>query len=320
MMDDLPEKILKNSPKLIDFILLKHPFMSARTSGLGSIKSEIFLKDTICIKVPSFDDILSQKDEKHIDEQLHRFWDDISTGKRKGENFKLSEKNQPDINFDFEYSRPSFDNVCLLIEDEEEEIVLWIYLVEETELILDWNVVLLKKMDDGRFASGKTYFRFTQDKKTKYTIPVGLVGLVDLNLQDMVAPHTEISMSVDEHIDCGIIISKIAKTFSIINCNNVELELIEPSRSIQKKRRRTGRKELYSYHTIKIKTMGRKREKNAPKYEWLNRSHLVRGHFRTYTKENKLFGKYYGRFWVSPHVRGKNPIGVVVKDYELEGE
>ena len=45
------------------------------------------------------------------------------------------------------------------------------------------------------------------------------------------------------------------------------------------------------------------------------RSHIVRGHFKTYTKDSPLFGKYTGKFWHHAHVRGNPDLGCVVKDY-----
>lgn len=46
--------------------------------------------------------------------------------------------------------------------------------------------------------------------------------------------------------------------------------------------------------------------------------HLVRGHFKTFTPENPMFGKYTGTYWVPFHMRGKREHGVVDKDYEVK--
>ena len=48
--------------------------------------------------------------------------------------------------------------------------------------------------------------------------------------------------------------------------------------------------------------------------------HTVRGNFATYTEENKLFGKYTGRFYRRPHVRGTTEAGVVGKTYKVKPE
>ena len=46
--------------------------------------------------------------------------------------------------------------------------------------------------------------------------------------------------------------------------------------------------------------------------------HRVRGHFATYTEERPLFGKYSGRFWIPPHVRGSRQVGEVTAEYQVE--
>ncbi len=45
--------------------------------------------------------------------------------------------------------------------------------------------------------------------------------------------------------------------------------------------------------------------------------HFCRGHFKTYTEEKPLFGKYIGTYWWNSHTRGSYEIGIVTKDYNL---
>ena len=45
--------------------------------------------------------------------------------------------------------------------------------------------------------------------------------------------------------------------------------------------------------------------------------HLCRGHFKQFTEENPLFGKYVGTFWWAMHMRGDAKYGEVVKDYKV---
>lgn len=45
-----------------------------------------------------------------------------------------------------------------------------------------------------------------------------------------------------------------------------------------------------------------------------NNANFTRGHFRTYTEEKKLFGRFTGTFFISPHWRGKSS---KFNDYEL---
>lgn len=45
--------------------------------------------------------------------------------------------------------------------------------------------------------------------------------------------------------------------------------------------------------------------------------HHVRGHFKNYTEDRPLFGKYTGRYWWNPQWRGLEKIGKVVKVYDV---
>jgi hypothetical protein len=45
--------------------------------------------------------------------------------------------------------------------------------------------------------------------------------------------------------------------------------------------------------------------------------HFRRGHFKEYTSEKPLFGKYTGAFWWEAHVAGSADIGEVRKDYRI---
>lgn len=46
--------------------------------------------------------------------------------------------------------------------------------------------------------------------------------------------------------------------------------------------------------------------------------HWVRGHFKQYTAERPLFGRFTGLYWWQPHLAGKAKDRVVVKDYRIE--
>lgn len=105
----------------------------------------------------------------------------------------------------------------------------------------------------------------------------------------------------------------------LLNCRNITTETVPAPENLNKKRAKKGKQPIFSYHTLVIKPMG-KNQKSTPKHLWENRIHLQRGHFKTYTKESPLFGRYTGRFWWQPHVRGQNKDGVVMKDYSVDSE
>ena len=48
--------------------------------------------------------------------------------------------------------------------------------------------------------------------------------------------------------------------------------------------------------------------------------HVVRGHFRKYTEERPLFGRYSGTFWVPAHAKGSKEHGEIAHEYEVNPE
>jgi hypothetical protein len=120
-------------------------------------------------------------------------------------------------------------------------------------------------------------------------------------------------------------IGEYAKTYTpvlnsvllFLGCKNIGTEKNMPDEALNKSRIKKGKQPLFTYHTLVIKPVGKKQE-SIPKDLWHNRIHLARGHFKTYTEDNPMFGKITGRFWWQPHVRGQNKEGIVLKDYELK--
>ncbi|MGI9255064.1 MAG: hypothetical protein ACR2J8_15075, partial [Thermomicrobiales bacterium] len=75
------------------------------------------------------------------------------------------------------------------------------------------------------------------------------------------------------------------------------------------------------YKTLVIKPMGRKQttaEQEANDSADPRRMHVARGHFKTYTTEKPLFGKYTGTYWWDAHVRGDIAAGRVRKTYTVK--
>lgn len=103
---------------------------------------------------------------------------------------------------------------------------------------------------------------------------------------------------------------------NILSCKNIKTELEKPDEKLQKKRISKGKLPLVSYYTLKIQNISHDSEATS-KGLWSNRVHFCRGHMREYTAEAPLFGRFVGRFWIAPHVRGDKGKGVIFKDYEV---
>ena len=109
----------------------------------------------------------------------------------------------------------------------------------------------------------------------------------------------------------------------IINCQNVVFKDVEPPYKVNRKRIKNGKTPLYSYKILEV-VKGKPKSKNAGSVPWNYTSpenvrfHLCRGHFKTFTEDKPLFGKYAGTFWWNPHSRGNKDIGTVEKEYSVK--
>lgn len=110
------------------------------------------------------------------------------------------------------------------------------------------------------------------------------------------------------------------KIIQILNCKNVSTIFCRRDEKLQRSRIKKGKMPLFSYYTLVIKLPNFYRHKKTGDTvsDTTNRIHLCRGHFKTYSSENPLFGKYVGKFWWQPIVRGNNFNGIIFKDYTLK--
>jgi hypothetical protein len=119
---------------------------------------------------------------------------------------------------------------------------------------------------------------------------------------------------VEMSINCTF----LDQSLKLLNCKNISTEVIKAPEALNKKRRKNGKQEIFDYRILNVTMPGKKqgyREQNEPLSH--NRVHLCRGHFKEYTQEHPLFGKYTGLYWWQPHVRGQNKEGIVMKDYNV---
>ena len=104
----------------------------------------------------------------------------------------------------------------------------------------------------------------------------------------------------------------------LLNCKNVVTENNFPDKKLNKKRKKNGKTEFFIYKTLKLflpaeSSKGNEYLPNGKKVK----IHLCRGHFKQYTKEAPLFGKYTGLYWWQYQLRGNKKEGIVNKDYEI---
>lgn len=119
--------------------------------------------------------------------------------------------------------------------------------------------------------------------------------------------------------DSAIHMAELASRAAIIlSCKNITTEIIKAPESLNKKRRKNGKQEIFDYHILNVTMPGEKQgyKENGESLSH-NRVHLCRGHFKEYTQEHPLFGRHTGLYWWQPHVRGQNKDGIVMKEYNI---
>jgi hypothetical protein len=104
-----------------------------------------------------------------------------------------------------------------------------------------------------------------------------------------------------------------------MNCRNVEIVEEGPSSIQRRKRQRKG--DLPGLEYKKIILDGRSRRSLASNQEAERRHqrlHVVRGHFKTYTADKPLMGKFVGQYWWHQQTRGDADLGVIHHEYEVK--
>lgn len=110
-------------------------------------------------------------------------------------------------------------------------------------------------------------------------------------------------------------------TLAMMNCANITSTEHRAPEAFQKARRKSGKKPLVSYHTVKVdlgKTPRQVAAESLPGDSTTPRRHKKRGHMKDYRGGKGLFGRYRGVWYWGPTLAGSEEEGVVVSDYEVK--
>lgn len=113
----------------------------------------------------------------------------------------------------------------------------------------------------------------------------------------------------------------VLATLNFMNCRNVEIVDNPPSRQVRRRCEQKGEPLPVTYKTLVIRPNLRRRKEiqQTGGFAQERALHIVRGHFKDYTKGRGLGrGGGHGVWWWSPAVRGTSTTRAVVKDYEVE--
>lgn len=280
----------------IDDIIEKYPDFST---------GPYFLRDAIFFKLP--DDIITFED---INKNVEHIKDYCNSNNPKSQNL---------LNFDL--SIPSYDNIVYYFHSANELNIYWLLSFNMDEYKNDvfnfYRLIPFRVIDNlvtpwvENHEINETYcIDFLQDKNNFY-----------VNMNNIRLKNSKMVITPDNYTKMRqfVYVSTLLKINSLLNCINIIHIKNNHPEKLQKARIKRGKLPLQSYYTLELKGVSKKYEnmmkKNDP--QWANRIHLCRGHFKRYTEDKPLFGKYTGLWWWQPAVRGKNKKGVIFKDYEL---
>ena len=107
------------------------------------------------------------------------------------------------------------------------------------------------------------------------------------------------------------LVSLVVRGLAVLNCNNVELIENQAPQALNKKRLRSGKRPIFSFKTLHIKTTGsqEKGSKNSAPLKIGPRLHMRQGHIRRLPTGVTT--------WVQSCMVGSASIGVVYKDYKV---
>jgi hypothetical protein len=108
-------------------------------------------------------------------------------------------------------------------------------------------------------------------------------------------------------------------SISFLHCKNIRVERQTPPQKLSRAFRRRHGRPLTRFHTLQITPMKQvlEREGQSESIGLKKALHICRGHFKTFTPEHKLFGRYTGTYWWAAHVRGTIEQGIALKDYAV---
>lgn len=114
----------------------------------------------------------------------------------------------------------------------------------------------------------------------------------------------------------------VLKALSVLHQRTV-VERVTHTRQQRRLHQRRHKSPLSDYYLLTVKPSSRVEsiaDVAQPVAPTNRREHIVRGHFRYYTPERPLFGRYSGMVWIAEHHRGDPDAGSIRKDYLVDSE
>jgi hypothetical protein len=156
------------------------------------------------------------------------------------------------------------------------------------------------------------------------SVRYGADGMTALNQVKLIPPAWHREWTEEQQRDWNWSTASLTGLFmsvvSFMHCRNVSLEEHEPRHNFKKQcaHRFGGKRDDYKFHTIKLdgRPMPRRDSVRRPGDPLgMTASHVCRGHYKNFSPERPLFGRFSGQIWWNPQNRGKETNGTVAKKY-----
>jgi hypothetical protein len=108
-------------------------------------------------------------------------------------------------------------------------------------------------------------------------------------------------------------------TLGFLNCRNIVQREWTPTRQMRRQAERSGERLPVTFRTIEVTRIGSS-EVGRPKSDTHPgvALHIQRGHFKRYTEDRPLLGRFVGQFWWEQHTRGSAEHGISGHDYDIK--
>lgn len=105
---------------------------------------------------------------------------------------------------------------------------------------------------------------------------------------------------------------------SLTHCRNVEITESTTPPAVAKKRKERGIPDIKFKQLVIKPIKGKRTPENPSGNKLVVPLHYIRSHFKTFTEDRKLFGKYAGTYFWHMHAKGNSTNGEIVKQYKVK--
>jgi len=197
----------------------------------------------------------------------------------------------------------------------------------EGDMRLGVNLTSWHEKDSGWFLFLRPFMRIGGNRPLvipyRYFIQLNADGYllngelnVNLNFREKPDAITNEMIQNDEAIQEGFV-NPVLYGLALLNCKNVvTVERGKPPEGGKRNRHSAWKHRHYVLQIRPMREITKIEHDGEPITQEIS-YHFCRGHFKTYTAEKPLLGKYVGTFRWNAHARGSIKKGIVTKDYNV---